>query len=66
MSVQNEGYCSARDSTHARAMLVVEAGPLLSGTGSQSHLATAAPGNADPGMAGGELALGKLWSPPPL
>ena len=44
---------------------MVEAGPLLR-TGSQSHFATAAPGNADPGMAGGEeLALGKLWSPSP-
>lgn len=37
---------------------MVEAGPLLR-TGSQSHLATAAPGNADPGMAGGKAGPGE-------
>ena len=47
-----------------RSILVLGAGPPLR-TGSQSHLATAALGNTDPGMAGGkELALGKLSSPP--
>lgn len=38
---------------------MVEAGPLLR-TGSQSHLATAAPGNANPGMmAGGKAGPGE-------